>query len=89
MRQLANFSYRGEVTVRDKKVDAISGQWKSNPDGEVSGTFEMYLGPEGDLVRFVMKQTYAVENQTATVVCIWDADLKINVDIPDSIFKVR
>ncbi|MBI5706189.1 MAG: hypothetical protein HZC36_04280 [Armatimonadetes bacterium] len=79
----------GVTKVRDVEAYSISGQWKEYGDADhPSGRFQMLIGKEGDLMRYVIEQTLDLGGQRFNVTSLWEVDLKVNVEVDQKLFKL-
>jgi outer membrane lipoprotein-sorting protein len=100
-KQFRTLSYAGRVQFGDRSVQVVKGNWKENEavEGGV-GEYELYITDEGDLVRYVLKQKYAVPGSVLNgrpipagdpieVVSTWDASVTVNGPIKPETFALR
>jgi hypothetical protein len=101
--ELAQFSLKGSSTLRGISVYEIAGDWKDAMRNQISGTFELYVTPAGDLVRFVrhhffgVSPKYLMNNHLpfdafpngVPVDETWDADLTVDKPVNRSLFTLR
>lgn len=99
--QFRSFSYAGRAQLGTVNVHVIKGKWKENQMLEAGvGDFELYISDEGDLVRYVLKQIYAVPGAIQNgrripagdpieVVSTWDASVVVNGAIKPEKFALR
>lgn len=89
--QLATMVYRGTTELAGKKVHVIIGEWRENPAVPSSGVYEMYIDEDGNFLRYVLKQDFAVPEapqQSITVSSIWDGRLTVNAKPNPALFTV-
>jgi len=67
----------------------IGGDWRQYADAPVSGKYQVVITNDGELVRYVRKETVAGPPGVAPidVTTIWDVDLKLNGKVDPSYFK--
>ena len=99
--QFRSFSYAGRIQLGDRSVQVVRGKWQENNMVEAGiGDFELYITDDGDLVRYVLKQNYAVPGAVQNgrtvptsapieVVSTWDASVVVNGTIKPETFALR
>ena len=58
--QLLTFTLSGKETVDGRDAYRIDGDWADEPTHPKEGTFSMWSTPDGDLVQFANKMSFAV-----------------------------
>jgi hypothetical protein len=89
--QWATIVYGGRHTVNGQTVQAVSGQFRENPNSPVSGEFEAYVSPQGDFMRYVLRQRLEFPQYSRDpieVTTTWDSDLKVGVTTDKSLYRV-
>ncbi|RYH14649.1 MAG: hypothetical protein EON57_00015 [Alphaproteobacteria bacterium] len=99
--QFRKYKYVGRTQIGQQNLHTIKGTWKENDlvEGGV-GNFELYISDEGDLVRYVLRQLYAVPGGVVNgrpvptgdpieVVSTWDASVVVNGKIKPETFALR
>jgi len=90
-RQLATIKTESETEINGKKAYLIDGAWRPYGNAQLSGKFALLVSPEGDLFRYVIKQTISVPGSKMApqeVVQTWDVDLKTDLPIEAAVFTV-
>ncbi len=107
---LHSFALKGLTSVLGRNAYDIAGEWQETnhrdqrlPVDLPSGTFELYISPEGDFVRLERRQRFKVSaawllkrHMAPTsypdgieVVSTWDADLAIDHPVDHRAFVIR
>jgi len=90
-RRWRNLRIKERLKVRDAQVTVVEGDFHSIPGSAATGSFELAVTEEGDLVRYVQKERISVP-QTSTgileVLSIWDADLKHGGEAKPELYRV-
>lgn len=82
----------GRTTLRGTEVVVIEGAYHDRPGAAPTGTFQMMVTEQGDILRYGHTQRYRVPdqtNETIEIVSIWDADLKVDAKTDPSRYRVR
>ncbi|MCB0826903.1 MAG: hypothetical protein KDC26_12000 [Armatimonadetes bacterium] len=88
---VTNLKYEGEAVLRGKDVDMVSGNLKSHPGGPIVGSFKMYVGKSGDMLRFERVEMMQIENRQIKAGYAWDVDVTVGKKeaVNDKLFRVR
>lgn len=101
-RELASFDLKGSTAVRGIPVYQIEGQWRDLLTGRITGTFDLFVTPDGDCVRFERHERMGVSPKwlmdhkfppTAyadgiPVDTVWDSDFKVDAPVNKSVFSL-
>lgn len=81
------------MTVADSAegVSRLVGNWRETSTSPVSGNFEMWITSEGDLKKYIMRQTLKPDPAlpAQTVESTWDIDLKVDAKCDSMLFNLR
>lgn len=87
-----NLRRNGAATVRNQTVNVVLGDYTPVPGQGATGSFEMDITPSGDILRFILKDRYAVpghpEMGPVDVISNWEADLKVNAAVDKKLYKM-
>jgi hypothetical protein len=89
--QWVKFANYGKFKVNDVETNKIMGGFAGFIGQPPSGTFELYITDDGELIRYVVreKQTFPdLSKETYEVVSIWDSKLLINAKVNPAFFEV-
>lgn len=91
--QWATLELKGREAIDGIQTNHIVGDYRVDPASPVSGTFEMFITDDGDLMRFVMHTLIApAANGTAIepfpLDTTWECRLEVNGKIDPSLFRV-
>lgn len=81
----------GRTTLRGTEVVVIEGAYHDRPGAAATGTFQMMVTEQGDILRYGHTQRYRVPdqtNETIEIVSIWDVDLKVEVKTDQGRYRV-
>lgn len=67
----------------------IGGRLRPFDEAPPSGSWQIVLGPNLDMIRYETNETFSVDGQQLTLRAVHDVDFKLNVSIPDSKFVQR
>ncbi|AIE87505.1 hypothetical protein [Fimbriimonas ginsengisoli] len=87
-----NLHFNGTAQIRSREVQLIEGDYCAIPGEEPNGAFQLSITNTGDLMRYIVKERYAVpgqESQTVEVTSTWDANLKVGGFNDPAIYAVR
>jgi hypothetical protein len=88
----ATLEYKGRTTFRGATVHVVAGQHRDAVELPASGTFEMLIGDDGDLLRYTHRNIVAAPREynvaPIEVTAVWDADLKVNGPVDPNLFRV-
>ncbi|GEM_PF-4602167 len=99
--QLASFDLKGKETVNEKSVNVIEGSWRETAGNRPSGQFRICLTDEGEIVRYVLVQSFAPPASTSrpgrpqvggdpvTVTTVWDATVTLNATFKPDTFALK
>jgi hypothetical protein len=89
-RQWATMAFAADRKLGEDRVRVIAGRWREYGDAAVTGTFEMWVEPDGTLRRYVLRETIAPDPRLGPqqVTSTWDVNLRIGVSIDPDAFKV-
>lgn len=67
----------------------VGGKWREYKSMPSSGTFEMWLTPDGELKKYIRRETIAAEGLAPqSVITRWDVDLAINGKVDPNLFQL-
>ena len=81
----------GRTTLRNTEVVVIEGNFHDMPGSDPTGTFQMMVTEEGDLLRYGHTQRFRMPektNETIEVISIWDADIKVDAKTDAGRYRV-
>lgn len=84
--------FAGKLTLRNTEGTVIEGEYAEILNEDATGTFQLVISDSGDILRYVVKNRYAVPNQpgqTVDVLSTWDVDVKTGVKNDDSLYKLK
>ncbi|MEZ5162829.1 MAG: hypothetical protein R2688_03565 [Fimbriimonadaceae bacterium] len=86
-----NLKYEGEAVLRGNNVDMVSGGVRSNPGASVVGTFKMYIGKSGELLRYERSEVMQVDGKKINAAYAWDVNVVLDNKqaLNDKLFRVR
>jgi len=95
--QLRTREYAGKTQLGTLSLHLVKGKWKQNELIESNtGDYELYISDSGDLVRYVLRQTFGVPGadgkptgQTVEVVNTWDTSVAVNTPVKPGTFALR
>lgn len=99
--QLASFHLAGKETIGGKAVNVIEGNWRETEVLSPAGTFKLYITDTGDLVRYVLVQSFAPPaaqsrngqaipgGDPITVTTTWDASIIVDGLLKPDSFTFR
>lgn len=78
-------------TEQDGEVrQMVGGQWREYGTAAVSGRYTMWIGPQGDLRQYEVRERLAVRDQAATeVVSSWQVKLTVNGKPDPALFTLK
>ncbi len=89
--QWAKFGNYGKVKINDVQVNKIGGDYIGIYGQPASGTFELYITDDGDLIRYVTRQKMKfpeATQETFEIVSTWDSVLLVNAKVNPQFFEV-
>lgn len=92
--QLRTLNYAGKVQIANRSLHKVTGHWKENKLVEShEGEYELYISDDGDLARYVLRQTYGIPGgkpgDSVEVVNTWDVAVTVNTPIKQDKFALR
>ena len=98
--QLASVSDQGNTTINGKSAHIVTGDWRQYVDAPVSGTYQLAITDDGDLLQYVLNEKVdpagADANggvvrmtQPINVTTIWNVDLTVNGQVDEKLFNDR
>ena len=98
--QLATVNDQGAATVNGKSAHLISGDWRQYAEAPVSGTYQLAITDDGDLLRYILTERVDPAgadasggvvrmNQSIDVTTTWNVDLSVNGQIDAKLFADR
>jgi outer membrane lipoprotein-sorting protein len=86
---VATLALAGTVSYKGKGVYRLTGQWRPYIGQDTAtGYFELLVSQEFEALRFIMTETYNVNGKQVKLTVTETADLKIDVPVDPSVFKV-
>ena len=88
----ANLHFNGTAQIRNHEVQLIEGDYCAIPGQDPNGAFQIALTDTGELMRYIVKERYAVpgqESQTVEVTSTWDVNVKLGAVNDPAIYAVR
>lgn len=81
----------GRVEVGGVTCWRIGGNWRAYAGTPVSGTYEMIISPQFDLVRFTRREMLAGGDVQTPQPCdtVYEVNLRVGVPVPASAFVIR
>lgn len=95
LNQWASFNYQGSAQVGDRLVHTIQGDYRDGRDAPKSGTYELRLTDQGDIVSYAIsvlvesKRVNGLSSGIHRVVSSWIVNVQVDPEIPDSFFTLR
>lgn len=86
-----NLNYEGEAVLRGNDVEMVSGNQRSHPGGPIVGSFKIYVGKSGDLIKYERVEVMQVDNRQIKASYAWDVDVVVGKKeaVNDKLFRVR
>lgn len=85
---VASTSLVGVETLTGKSVYHISGLWQPYIGATPTGRYDLWVTTEFELVKFVLKETYNVQNRAVQLTTTETANLTIGANVNQAIFRV-
>ncbi len=85
---VATLSLVGVETLNGAAVYHISGLWQPYSGATPTGRYDLYISLGFDLVKFVLRETYSVQGRAVQLTITETADLKVNAQVNEAIFRV-
>ena len=79
----------GAVAYKGRQVYKVTGKWRYYKNGPQTGRWEMLVSSEYDILKFALIEPYQVGGRSVDLIIVETVDLKVDVKIDDSVFKVR
>jgi len=79
--QWATMKLVGNSKIDEQEVTEIDGDYRENSLSAITGRYQMFIGKDGDFVRYVLYQRFAVPDhadQVVDVTSTWDSSLKVD-----------
>lgn len=89
--QWTAFANYGKFKVNDVEANKILGGYVGEYGQAPSGSFELYITDDGDLVRYVVRQKMKfpqASQETFEIVSTWDSVLLVNAKVNPALFEV-
>ncbi|MFZ4506705.1 MAG: hypothetical protein ACOYON_03295 [Fimbriimonas sp.] len=86
--QWATFQVVGKEKLRETNCYVIEGKWREDPGMRPTGTYQLWLSPDGDILRFALKELFASPQGEIEVTSTWDASLVVNGQVNAKQFTV-
>lgn len=75
--------------VGSEAFTVVAGKWRENGRMPASGLFEMWITPDGELKKYLRRETIAAEGMAPQVVTsTWDVNLALNGKIDPNLFQL-
>jgi hypothetical protein len=88
--QLATVEDRGDKTINGKTAHLIGGDWRQYDSAPVSGTYEIAISDDGDLIRYTRKESLAGPSNTVVdIITQWDVDIQVGGQVDPKVFQDR
>jgi len=89
--QLATVEDQGDEKINGRNAHLIGGDWRQYDGTPVSGTYQIAITDEGDLLRYIQKETFVdprVRGMTPTLITsTWMVDLTPNGQVNQKLFS--
>jgi hypothetical protein len=90
--QWVDFAAAGEKEIRGKHAYIVSGGYRQVAGGPATGTYQMAITKDGDLLQYVEKARFGVGDGAASrpvwITSQWDVELVVNGPVNQGLFKV-
>ncbi|MEZ0325552.1 MAG: outer membrane lipoprotein carrier protein LolA [Fimbriimonas sp.] len=90
--QWASMKVHSVAKVKDREIEAtaIVGDYRDNAEAAITGSFEVYVTKDYELVRYVTKYMLRLpqSDKPIEVLTVWDSDLKVNAQVNPALFRV-
>lgn len=80
----------GSSSAAPAGARVVVGAWRAYRESEPTGTFQIWIGPNADLLRYEISEQVQPDPRTpiVTVASRWDCDLKVGGKADPAVFKV-
>lgn len=89
---LATLKYDGDVDLNAVKVHHLQGRWRENVFQQASGDYEMFVKDSGEILRFVLRRSFVANRDIEHPILVtstWDADIKLDCEVPSDLFTLK